>query len=318
MNDHRHPFHHRSQVDVDATAESLFAHLDDHRRLVSHMEKPSLMMAGATMRVETDELQGQAVGSVIRVSGRVLGMVLSVEEVVTERIAPWSKTWETRGEPRLLVIGAYRMGFTITPRERASRLVVSIDYELPQRGLGRVLGRLFGSAYAAWCTRRMTEDAAPVIAGMTPVVDRRLATWTFVVCGLWLLALGFYFMFMRPPLLPEDLRYVGTTLAQVQATLPGLERWLGRVFTVLGGFMAGAGVLTVFVALSTTVTRPRGTSRALALSGLLTVGLMSATNFALDSAFKWLLLVPALLWLAGLVLLQAAKRKEASAVGKNR
>jgi hypothetical protein len=141
-------------------------------------------------------------------------------------------------------------------------------------------------------------------------VSRRLATWTFVACGVWLLALGFYFMWMPPPLLPEDLRYMGTTLAQVQATLPGLERWLGRVFTVLGGFMAGAGVLTLFVALSAAAPRPRGTTQALALSGLLTVGLMSATNFALHSDFRWLLVVPALLWLAGLVLLVAGKRKE--------
>lgn len=64
--------------------------------------------------------------------------------------------------------------------------------------------------------------------------------------------------------------------------------------------MAGAGVLTVFVA--ATAMRPglKGTSWAVALSGALTVGLMSATNFALHSDFRWLLLVPALVWLAGL------------------
>jgi hypothetical protein len=28
-----YPFHHRSEVDVDADAHGLFAHLDDHRRL---------------------------------------------------------------------------------------------------------------------------------------------------------------------------------------------------------------------------------------------------------------------------------------------
>jgi len=159
-----YPLHHRSEVDVDASANELFAHLDDHRRLASHMEKPSLMMAGATMRVAADALRGQAVGSLIRVSGRVLGMDLAVEEVVTERSEPWRKTWETRGEPRLLVIGAYRMGFTIASREARSHLVVFIDYQLPQRGFARVLGLLFGRAYAAWCTRRMTKDAAGATA----------------------------------------------------------------------------------------------------------------------------------------------------------
>ena len=76
--------HHRSEVDVRADAMVLFAHLDDHRRLAGHMEKPSLMMAGATMRVGTDALKGQAVGSVIRITGRVLGANLAVDEVVIE------------------------------------------------------------------------------------------------------------------------------------------------------------------------------------------------------------------------------------------
>jgi hypothetical protein len=167
MTGDRYPLHHRSEVDVDADAHSVFAHLDDHRRLAGHMEKPSLMMAGATMRVETDALQGQAVGSLIRVTGRVLGVNLAVEEMVIERIPPMRKTWETRGEPRLLVIGSYRMGFTISPQGDRSRLVVFIDYQLPPRGFARALALLFGRAYAAWCTRRMAIDAVAAFAGVT-------------------------------------------------------------------------------------------------------------------------------------------------------
>ena len=162
----RYPLHHRSEVDVAADARSLFAHLDDHRRLSGHMEKPSLMMAGATMHVETDALRGQAVGSLIRVTGRVLGMNLAVDEVVTERVPPSSKTWETLGEPRLLVIGSYRMGFTISAQGNRSRLVVFIDYQLPPRGLARGLALVFGRTYAAWCTRRMASDAVAAMAGV--------------------------------------------------------------------------------------------------------------------------------------------------------
>lgn len=164
MDGDRYPLHHRSEVDVDADAHSLFVHLDDHRRLAAHMEKPSLMMAGATMRVETDAFQGQAVGSSIRVTGRVLGLNLMVEEVVTERVPPMRKTWETRGEPRLLVIGSYRMGFIISPQGDRSRLVVFIDYQLPPRGVAHGLALLFGRTYAAWCTRRMATDAVAAMA----------------------------------------------------------------------------------------------------------------------------------------------------------
>ena len=122
-----------------------------------------------------------------------------------------------------------------------------------------------------------------------------------MACGLWLIALGLYFIFIRPALLPEDLRFMNASLAQVRAGLPGLEGWLHKVFTVMGGFMAGTGVLTVFVAAAAMPSRLRGASWALAVTGLLTVALMSAINFALQSEFRWLLLVPAVVWLAGLV-----------------
>lgn len=134
-----------------------------------------------------------------------------------------------------------------------------------------------------------------------PAKNRPVSSWMLTGCGIWLVGLGFYFIVLRPPLLPEDPRFMGTTLAQIQADLSGLEEWLKRVFTVMGGFMAGTGVLTVFLAQTALPARPRGACWVIALSGVLTVGLMSATNFALHSDFRWVLLVPALVWLAGLV-----------------
>ena len=116
MTDDRHLFHHRSEVNVGTAAHSLFALLDDHRRLAAHMKEPSLMMAGATMRVETDALKGQAVGSLIRVTGRVLGLYLAVGEVVTERVPALRKTWETQGEPLLLAVGSHRVSFIVSTR----------------------------------------------------------------------------------------------------------------------------------------------------------------------------------------------------------
>ena len=129
---------------------------------------------------------------------------------------------------------------------------------------------------------------------------RAVATWLLAGCGIWLIALGLYFAVLRPPLLPEDPRFMGTTLVQIRAGVPGLENWLNRVFIVMGGFMAGAGVLTVFVATTAMRLELKGTSWAMALSGALTVGVMSASNFALHSDFRWALMFPALVWLGGL------------------
>ena len=125
-----------------------------------------------------------------------------------------------------------------------------------------------------------------------------------VACGIWLMGLGLYFMFLRAPLLSEDLRYMGTTGGEIQSAIPGLERWLHRVFTVTGGFMAGAGVLTIAVAMNASALREKWTTSLLALAGLFTVGTMSLTNFQLNSDFKWLLLLPSLLWVTGLVFLR--------------
>lgn len=84
---------------------------------------------------------------------------LSVEEVVSEYNPPVLKTWETRGEPRLLLIGPYRMGFDLAPREGKTQLRVWIDYNLPSGWPGRWLGRLLGAVYADWCVTRMVKDS---------------------------------------------------------------------------------------------------------------------------------------------------------------
>ena len=137
------------------------------------------------------------------------------------------------------------------------------------------------------------------VSGRTP--PHHAASWMLAGCGLWLVALGLYFIFLRPPLLPEDTRFMDSSLAEVRSALPGLERWLQRVFTVMGGFIAGTGVLTVFVARVAMPSGLKGASWAIALTGVLTVALMSAINFDLHSDFRWLLLVPALVWLVGLI-----------------
>ena len=154
------PHHFETSVVVSAPADVVFSYLDDHTRLSAHMRQSSWMMAGSRLAFELDASGGRTVGARIRLSGRVLGLRLAVEEIVTERQLPLRKVWETTGTPRLLVIGQYRMGYEITPRGDASRLRVFIDSALPGPLPGRWLGRLFGRFYARWCTQRMADDTA--------------------------------------------------------------------------------------------------------------------------------------------------------------
>lgn len=151
--------HHEGSALVSASPVRVFALIDDHERLSSHMSRSSWRMGGGRMGTILDEQRGQRVGSHIRMSGRALGLEVSLDEVVTEREPPTRKVWETVGSPRLLVIGAYRMGFEVTPRGRDSLLRVFIDYAMPAPWPERWLGRVFGGYYAHWCTQRMVDDA---------------------------------------------------------------------------------------------------------------------------------------------------------------
>ena len=149
------PRHFESSAFINASPEHVFAFVDDHSRFSSHMNESSWMMGGGRMSVELDELKGQAVGSHIRLSGRVFGASLYLDEVVTRRDPPTNKVWETVGAPRLLVIGAYSMGVQITPERGGTRLRVFIDYRLPDGPVTYWLGWLFGGLYARWCVDQM-------------------------------------------------------------------------------------------------------------------------------------------------------------------
>jgi hypothetical protein len=171
--------HYETSAMVKAPAERVFAHVDDHARLSSHMSKSSWMMGGGRMEIEFDADRGKKAGSRIRMAGRVFGIALSVEEVVTERDPPRRKVWETTGSPKLLVISRYRMGFELSPQGGDSLLRVFIEYALPAEAPARWLGRSFGSYYARWCTQRMVGDAVKYFAssasgaGATPMSDAR-------------------------------------------------------------------------------------------------------------------------------------------------
>lgn len=116
-------------------------------------------MGGGGMQVQFDAKQGKGIGARIRMFGRVLGMELSVDEIVTVYQPPSRKTWESVGTPKLLVIDAYRMGFEIEARSEQAQLCIYIDYDLPQPGAARWLGRLLGPYYARWCVEQMLDAA---------------------------------------------------------------------------------------------------------------------------------------------------------------
>ena len=123
------------------------------------------------------------------------------------------------------------------------------------------------------------------------------------------MGLGLYFAFLRPSLLAEDPRFMGTSFTQIQSTIPGLLIWLRRVFWVMGRFMFAAGVLTTYIAVTAFQQLRRGARSVVALASLTSIGWMAIVNFMINSDFKWLLLAFNLPWIVVLILSWGENRR---------
>ena len=130
-----------------------------------------------------------------------------------------------------------------------------------------------------------------------------------VVAGLALALAGLYFILLRPPLLPEDVRYMRLSAAELDAVAPRLEAWLVHVFRVLGGYVVATGALTIALAATSFRDHRWIAAVGVLIGGAASIGLMAAVNFMIDSDFKWLLLGMALLWAWSLVLFCHEKKR---------
>jgi hypothetical protein len=63
-----------------------------------------------------------------------------------------------------------------------------------------------------------------------------LSSIVLAAARVTLIGTGLYFMLLRPPLLPEDIHYMGLSAAQMDAVRPQHESWLAHVFQVMGGY----------------------------------------------------------------------------------
>lgn len=125
--------------------------------------------------------------------------------------------------------------------------------------------------------------------------------------GFLLVGMGLYFIFLRPSLLPEDLKYIGSTLQNVQENFPGSLYWLKKVFLVMGGFVFTTGVLIMYISLTSFRHRQPGAYVIAAFAGITSIGLMTVVNFMISSEFRWVLLIFTLPWLMALILYRLHK-----------
>jgi hypothetical protein len=145
--------------------------------------------------------------------------------------------------------------------------------------------------------------------------SRSLSWIVLAAAGIAVMGIGSYFIFLRPPLLPEDLRFLTLPASQLDIVRPRLELWLAHVFIVLGGYAVATGVLTIALAATSFRAHSRGAAIGASIGGAASIGLMAAVNFAIGSDFKWVLFGIALLWLCslGLFWVEASREPEVAA-----
>lgn len=135
-----------------------------------------------------------------------------------------------------------------------------------------------------------------------PYSSSILGAYSLIIVGI-----GLFFVLIRPPFLPEDVKYAGATIQEIQAIAPNITQWLNRVFTVMGGFIIATGTLTLYIACTSFRNRSKGVGIAIALASLSSIGLMVINNVLLNSDFKWPLIALALLWVSALILYMRGK-----------
>ncbi|MBB4263970.1 MULTISPECIES: hypothetical protein [unclassified Bradyrhizobium] len=147
-----------------------------------------------------------------------------------------------------------------------------------------------------------------------PEIRWRPSSVLLAISGILLVGVGIYFLVLRPPLLPEDIRYMSLTPAELQSIGPQLSAWLTHVLRVMGGYVAATGVLALTLAWTSFRDHRSVVAAGAGIAGGLSIGLMAAVNFMIHSDFKWVLLGMALVWAASIVMFirEAAERPNAA------
>lgn len=149
--------HLSSQIVVQATPAEVFGRLDDMHEIGKHMTESSMPLMGSKLKFEILSPNVTDVGATYRYYGKIMGLTLDITEVVRRYILNEEKFWETIGEPKIIIMSHYVLGFLLKPVNGGTQATFSIDYEIPAHGLGRVLGMFLSNWYAHWCLRMMLD-----------------------------------------------------------------------------------------------------------------------------------------------------------------
>jgi hypothetical protein len=146
-----------------ATPEKVFQTLDDLGVTGMHMTKSSMPMMGSRLNLNFLTANHTGLGSKYRWTGKVMGMIMDFTVEVTKWMEGKEKTWETIGDPKMIIYSWYQMHLVISPSTEGTQAELSISYEKPKAWFNKIICFLLGDWYCRWCLKHMLGDAKEIL-----------------------------------------------------------------------------------------------------------------------------------------------------------
>jgi hypothetical protein len=149
----------------NSTPEKVFLCLDDLGVTGMHMTKSSMPMMGGKLNLEFITPHHSGLGSKYRWTGNVMWMEMDFTVEVTKWISGKEKTWETIGDPKVIIYSWYRMYLKISEDCNITTAELSISYEKPKGWFNKVICFLLGDWYCRWCLKHMLGECKISVEG---------------------------------------------------------------------------------------------------------------------------------------------------------
>lgn len=142
-------------VIVNAKPEEVFAFMDDINNTGMHMTKSNAQMMGSKLNLEWLTEYKTGLNTKYKWTGKVMGMKMKFTVIVTQWDNGKSKTWETIGDAKMIVISWYKMYLELSPNsEGTTTAKLGILYTKTKN----IPGFLLGKRYSIWCVKSMLND----------------------------------------------------------------------------------------------------------------------------------------------------------------
>ncbi|MBI2271940.1 MAG: hypothetical protein HYU69_16490 [Bacteroidetes bacterium] len=142
-------------VIVNAKPEEVFAFMDDISNTGMHMTKNSVQMAGSKLRLEWLTEHKTGLNTKYRWTGKAMGMKVKFTVIVTQWDEGKSKTWETIGDAKMIVISWFKMYLELKRNNDGTTTArLGILYTKSKN----IPGFLLGKRYSIWCVKSMLKD----------------------------------------------------------------------------------------------------------------------------------------------------------------